>query len=306
MAQHPLFDTKQCTLAELIELGASYLKSANLVYGHGTDNAVDESAWLSLEACGYSPVEALSDYNVQVNKGHLERAKVWFIRRVENREPVAYITGRAWFAGLEFMTDTRALIPRSPLAELIHSEYQPWLTDTPRVVLDLCCGGGCIAVATAMIFPNASVHASDLSAEALQLAAINVQKHKLEGRLHLYKSDVFESLPNGERYDLIVSNPPYVDKPDMDSLPAEYQHEPMLGLAAGNQGLDLIDKIITGAAARLTVNGVLIVEVGNSQAAVEFRYSQLDMIWLDFELGGAGVFVTTAPALQEFSRNLSE
>jgi ribosomal protein L3 glutamine methyltransferase len=299
MSEHALFRLQQCTLAELIEAGSDYLAQSSLVYGHGTDNPHDESAWLALEACGYSPAEPLDDYFAAVNRGHLERAKTWYRQRVVEHTPVAYITGRSWFAGLEFKTDQRALIPRSPIAELICSDFEPWLTATPQSILDLCCGGGCIAIACAHQFPGATVHGSDLSADALQLAAENRQMHGLENRLTLFEGDLFGPLPEGQRYDLIVSNPPYVDHEDMQALASEFQHEPQMGLAAGVDGLDIVDRILTSARQRLTENGVLIVEVGNSQPAVEARYPELDLIWLEFEMGGAGVFLTTATALDK-------
>ena len=290
MSEHALFKLQQCRLAELIEVGADYLAQSSLVYGHGTDNPHDESAWLALEACGYSPAEPRDDYFVIVNRGHLERAKAWYRQRAVEHVPVAYITGRSWFAGLEFKTDQRALIPRSPIAELICSNFSPWLTAPPQSILDLCCGGGCIAVACAYQFTDATVHGADLSAEALQLAAENRQLHGLENRLALFEGDLFQPLPEGQRYDLIVSNPPYVDRGDMQALAAEFQHEPQMGLAAGAEGLDIVDRVLTVAREYLTENGVLIVEVGNSQPAVEEHYPELDLIWLEFEMGGAGVF----------------
>lgn len=301
MAQHALLRIEHCTLGELINLGADYLEHSGLVFGHGTDNPMDEAAWLALEACGLSPVEPVDNFDELVNKGHLARAKNWFCRRAEQREPVAYITGRAWFAGLEFAADTRALIPRSPIAELILNEYQPWVTEAPESVLDLCCGGGCIAIASALALPEATVHASDISTDALALAAVNVQKHGVGHRLSLFEADLFTGLPLSQRYDLIVSNPPYVDKIDMHDLAPEYQHEPELGLTAGNDGLDIVTRIVNEAAQHLTPNGVLIVEVGNSQPAVEHQFNALDMVWLEFEMGGAGVFMTTAAALNEYN-----
>lgn len=293
-----LLELESCTLAELIEAGSKFLEAHDLVYGHGTDNALDESAWLAMEACGYSPASALDDYNVAVNKGHLARAKDWFQKRALENIPVAYITGRSWFAGLEFITDKRALIPRSPIAELIANYYEPWLTEAPAAVLDLCCGGGCIAIATAMAFPEAQVHGSDLSADALQLAALNRNKHGLNERLQLFEGDLFAPLPEGQRYDLIVSNPPYVDQQDMQSLAAEFHREPQLGLAAGTDGLDIVERILDSAKQRLTPAGVLIVEVGNSQSAVDKRFADLDLIWLEFEFGGGGVFLMTAESLK--------
>ena len=297
----PLLDLENCTLAQLIEAGRDYLESHNLVYGHGTDNALDESAWLAMEACGYSPAQPLDDYQVAVNNGHLARAKDWFKKRALENIPTAYITGRSWFAGLEFITDNRALIPRSPIAELILNHYEPWLTEPPAAVLDLCCGGGCIAIATALAFPDAKVHGADLSADALQLAAQNRDKHGLADQLQLFEGDLFSPLPQGQRYDLIVTNPPYVDQQDMNTLAAEFHREPQLGLAAGPDGLDIVEQILGGARQMLTPAGVLIVEVGNSQPAVDQRFAHLDLIWLEFEFGGSGVFLITAESLNQMA-----
>jgi ribosomal protein L3 glutamine methyltransferase len=298
MVEHALLNLQQCTLAELITAGADYLQQSGLVYGHGTDNPYDESAWLVLEACGLSPVEPLPDGEVIVNRGHLERVKRWLQRRAMQREPVAYITGRAWFAGLEFDTDTRALIPRSPIAELIQQQYAPWVAEPPATVLDLCCGGGCIAIASALAMPQAMIHGCDLSADALQLAAQNREKHGVARQVEFFSGDLFEALPEHHCYDLIVSNPPYVDRRDMRSLPAEYQHEPSMGLEAGADGLDIVRRILRDAASRLTDDGVLIVEVGNSQPAVEAQFPELDLVWIEFEMGGAGVFTITARQLK--------
>lgn len=297
VSKHTLLQLESCTLAQLIEAGRDYLLEHDLVYGHGTDNALDESAWLAMEACGYSPAESLEDYQVPVNPGHLARAKNWFRKRALENIPVAYITGRSWFAGLEFVTDSRALIPRSPIAELIADEFQPWLSEPPSAVLDLCCGGGCIAIATALAFPDAVVHGSDLSADALQLAAVNRTRHQLDDRLQLFEGDLFSALPKGQRYDLIVSNPPYVDQQDMQSLAAEFHHEPQLGLAAGTAGLDIVEQILADAKSRLSPTGVLIVEVGNSEPAVEQQFSALGLMWLEFEFGGGGVFLINAASL---------
>jgi len=190
------------------------------VYGHGTDNAFDESAWLALEACGISPAVPLESYDIPVTTQQLERAKDWFKERAINKTPVAYITGRAWFAGLEFIVDSRALVPRSPIAELVHKHFQPWLSEAPAAVLDLCCGGGCIAIGVASVFPECRVDACDLSRDALDLAA---------------------------QYDLIVSNPPYVDAQDMHQLASEFGHEPVMGLEAGDDGLDIVERMLSDA-----------------------------------------------------------
>lgn len=292
-----LMDLRHCTLAQLIVAGSEYLDQHEIVYGHGTDNASDESAWLVLEACGISPAIPLDDYEIPVTVDQLAQAKDWFKKRAIDNIPVAYLTGRSWFAGFEFITDERALIPRSPIAELIANGFEPWLVEPPHTVLDLCCGGGCIAIATALTFPEAQVHGCDLSADALALAELNRDKHQLEERLQLFQGDLFTAVPEDSRYDLIVSNPPYVDLQDMRSLAAEFKHEPQMGLAAGNDGLDIVDRMLSEAKKVLSPAGVMIVEVGNSQPAVEKRFADLDLMWFEFEYGGEGVFLVTADSL---------
>lgn len=292
-----LFDLENCTLAELIEAGHQYLSTHDLVYGHGTDNPFDESAWLAIEACDLSPVEPVGDYSISVTHVQLGRAQSWYRERAERQIPAAYLTGRSWFAGLEFVTDDRALIPRSPIAELIGQCFQPWLAEAPEAVLDLCCGGGCIGIAMAKAFPQTRVHAADISSDALALAELNRRKHDLGDRMQLFEGNLFAPLPSNQRYELIVSNPPYVDRQDMQDLAVEFSHEPALGLAAGDDGLDIVQQILGTAGRFLTPNGVLIVEVGNSEEAVANRFADLDLIWLDFESGGAGVFLVGAQSL---------
>ncbi len=292
-----LFTLKECTLAELITAGEAYLLEHPLVYGHGTDNAFDEAAWLALEACGISPIDPLDSYEIAVDQPHLQQAQQWFRRRAVDKVPVAYLTGRAWFAGLEFTVDERALIPRSPIAELIHKEFTPWLQEAPGTALDLCCGGGCIGIAMATVFPQCVIDAVDLSEDALELAAINVQKHRMGDQLQLHRGDLFAPLNSNQKYDVIVSNPPYVDARDMRDISPEFGHEPQMGLAAGPDGLDIVERILAESKAFLNPNGVLIVEVGNSKEAVDKRFSRLDLVWLDFEYGGEGVFLLDAASL---------
>ncbi len=295
---HPLFIEPVNTLEQLIRTGADWLDSYPLSYGHGTDNPLDESAWIALEACDLSPLEPLDDYAIPVRQAHLDRAREWYRRRAEENIPVAYLTGRCWFAGLEFATDPRALIPRSPIAELIASRFEPWLASPPLLILDLCCGGGCIGIATAVEFPQAVVHCADLSSEALELARTNRDHHGLQQRVELYQGDLFKPLPAGAQYDLIVSNPPYVDQRDLQQMGGEFHHEPRLGLAAGADGLDIAHIILEQAATHLKPDGVLIVEVGNSAPALEQHYSKLEFVWLDFAAGGQGVFLLTAQQLR--------
>ena len=297
MNPQTLYDTTPATLEALIYSGQAWLEHHNLTYSHGTDNALDEAAWLALEACDMSPVEPLDDYRISISAAQLEKARDWFRRRAKEKIPVAYLTGRSWFAGYEFAADERALIPRSPIAELILQSFSPWITQEPARALDLCCGGGCIAISIARQFSACHVDACDLSADALALAAENCRKHDLEHRVSLYQGDLFSGLPGGQCYELIVSNPPYVDQQDMQALAEEFTHEPGLGLAAGVDGLDIVARILAQASDYLSPDGVLIVEVGNSRAAVEQRFSSQPMVWLEFSHGGEGVFLVNASDL---------
>ncbi|ADC72336.1 protein-(glutamine-N5) methyltransferase, ribosomal protein L3-specific [Thioalkalivibrio sp. K90mix] len=283
------------TLRDFIRFGASQFRAAGLSFGHGTDNAFDEAAWLVLHTL-HLPLD-LPESWWSSNLSEAERTRVIAVlrTRIETRKPAAYLTGEAWFAGLPFFVDEHVLVPRSPLAELIAVGFEPWIeAASVERVLDLCTGGGCIGIATALALPQAQVDLSDVSEPALAVAARNIERHDVGDRVQVRHSDVLDALGPEDRYDLIVSNPPYVDARDMAELPQEYRHEPELGLAAGEDGLDIVRRILADARRHLTEDGALIVEVGNSQPAVEEAFPDLPLIWLEFESGGHGVFLAYA------------
>jgi len=282
----------------LIRETAERFEQADLSYGHGTDNALDEAAWLVFAKLQLSHDDAPAVYATMVDDEQASAVSALAGRRINERVPLAYLLNQAFFAGHEFYVDERVLVPRSPFAELIGAQFSPWLdADTINAALDLGTGSGCIAIAIAHAFPDAMVDAVDISLEALQVTAINIERHDLADRVEPIQSDFFSGL-EGRQYDLIVSNPPYVDQDDIDTMPSEYRHEPELGLAAGDDGLESVHKILRDTSRFLTDNGILVCEVGNSQPALETAYPDLAFIWLEFAAGGAGVFLLTKRDLQ--------
>lgn len=273
------------------------MRRARVFFGHGTDNAFDEAAalvWHVLEL----PIDApASAYRRRVGVRAALAIDALVTRRIRERIPSAYLTGTTWFAGLALYVDQRVIVPRSPIAELIERRFAPWVEPRRvRRILDLGTGSGCIAIACARAFAQAQVDAADISADALAVAAINVRRHRLAKRVRLVQSDHFSALSRGA-YDMIVSNPPYVGEREMRALPEEYRHEPRLALASGRYGLDSVACILREAPRHLRRNGVLIVEVGNTQSALERRYPRVPFMWLEFERGGGGVFVLTKEQL---------
>lgn len=289
------------TIGDYIRWGVSKFMAAELFYGHGTDNAWDEAVALVFHA-----LHLPHDITPQIFSARLtgvERAQVVELieKRVQQRLPLAYLTNEAWFSGLRFYVDERVIIPRSPMVELIENGFAPWGTQIPiNKILDLCTGSGCIAIACARAFPDAEIEAVDISGDALEVAAINVARYHLQGQIRLIQSNLFTKL-DGNKYDIIISNPPYVDTVDMQGLPIEYQHEPVLALAAGDDGLNIVKQILRQAINHLTPQGLLFIEVGNSEEALIEQYPEVPFTWLEFERGGDGVLLITAEDLAKYT-----
>ncbi|TCJ96206.1 [LSU ribosomal protein L3P]-glutamine N5-methyltransferase [Volucribacter psittacicida] len=282
----------------------SHFNQADIFYGHGYDNPWDEASQLVLTALNLPPDVPSELYDAKLTQTEKQRIIDLVIARIEQRIPVAYLTHTAWFCGLPFYVDERVLIPRSPIGELIQQGFTGLLEHSPKRILDMCTGSGCIAIACADRFEQAEVDAVDLSLEALNVTEINIERHQLQHRVFPIQSDLFDQLP-ADQYDLIVTNPPYVDSEDLADMPAEFQHEPMLALEAGQDGLLLAKRILAKAADYLTEQGVLVCEVGNSMVHLIEQYPQVPFQWLTFKQGGDGVFALTKAQLVQY-RDLFE
>ena len=277
-------------------------RRAKLHYGHGTANARDEAAWLVGHALRTAPSRLASRLTRPVTKTQTKKIEALAAERIVTRKPLAYLLQEAWFAGLKFHVDERVIVPRSLTGEFIQEHFQPWIEiNRVRQILDLCTGSGCMAIACALAFPRARVDAADISDDALAVARRNVEKHGLRKRVRLIRSDLFGAL-RGKRYDLIVTNPPYVGHAEMETLPPEYRHEPGLALASGEHGLDAITRILAQAPQHLAPGGILVAEVGNSAAKLQEKYPSVPFMWLATTQGDESVFLMTAEELARHRR----
>ena len=312
------------TIRDFIRFGVSALRQYDAHLGQGTEDFFAESSALVLQTLAL-------DWNANpeiLDAKLLPSEKAEFIslleRRINEKVPTSYLLNLAYFCGKPFYVDERVLIPRSPIAELINQRFAPYCLDehgqmrealnnlpendqpqTPRRILDMCTGSGCIAIALAYAFPESEVDATDISKEALEVASINAEHHNMQYQVALMESDLFAKIPAENQYDLIVSNPPYVDAEDMADLPAEFLHEPELALAAGQDGLDLVRKMLAQAADYLTEDGLIVIEVGNSEWAMKQNFNTVDFHWLTFQNGGSGIFALTAEQCRKY-RDLFE
>lgn len=298
--------TDLCTVHDWLRWAVSQFNAADLYFGHGTDNPWDDAGVLLAYTLHLTHLAEPALLQTRLTGTEKRQFAALVQQRIEQRIPSAYLTSQAYFAGLPFYVDARVLVPRSPIGELIVQQFAEWFPVTPpQRILDLCTGSGCIAIACAHYLPEAEVDAVDISEDALAVADLNISQHGLEQRVFPIQSDCFDAIP-GQQYDLIVTNPPYVDAEDMADLPDEYQHEPELGLASGVDGLELTRQILRQAASHLTEQGVLICEVGNSMVALAEQFPQVPFHWIEFNKGGIGVFALTKAQLVAHQQQFEE
>ncbi|WP_075258258.1 50S ribosomal protein L3 N(5)-glutamine methyltransferase [Herbaspirillum camelliae] len=287
------------TVRDLLRYAVTRFNTEQLFFGHGSSNALDEAAYLILHTLKL-PLDQLDPFlDARLLPEEIASVMRVIERRSKDRVPAAYITNEAWLGAYRFYVDERVIVPRSFIAELIPQHFSPWIQDPEAIenALDLCTGSGCLPILLADAFPNAQIDAVDISADALAVARKNVDEYQLQERINLVESDLYTQLPL-RKYDLIISNPPYVNSGSMSKLPQEYLREPQLALAGGEDGMDLVRKIVAGAAERLTPEGVLVVEIGNERAFAEAAFPELELTWLTTSAGDDMVFLVTAEQLQ--------
>ena len=292
--------TLYTTPRDLIRHAVTRFNKAKLFFGHGSAEAYDEAAYLTLHTLAL-PLDRLEPFmDARLQPEEVAEVLAVIERRANDRVPAAYITNEAWLGTYNFYVDERTIVPRSYIAELIPNYFAPWVNDAENVsnILELCTGSGCLAIMMADAFPDAEVDAVDISADALEVARKNVETYKLEDRVNLIQSDLYANVPAGKKYDLIITNPPYVNSSSMSKLPQEYLHEPQIALDGGADGMDLVRKIVAGAAERLTDDGLLIVEIGNEKEFAEAAFGELGLTWLTTSQGDDMVFLLTADQLK--------
>jgi len=287
------FTFSMTTVREIIDCGINKLEQANLCFGHGIDSAWDEMVFLVLHSLNLPLDSDGSVLTRELSANEIKKIEALLVQRIAKRKPIAYLINEAWFAGLPFYVDERVLIPRSPIAELIQQQFSAWIdADKVTRILDIGTGSGCIAIACAHYFPEAQVDATDVSLDALAVAAINIERHQLSARVNLLQSDVFAAVQGP--YDIIISNPPYVGEKEFSQLPQEYYHEPKLALVAGDDGLNVVERILSSARKYLSPHGILIVEVGNSAEELVKKFPLLPLVWAEFLAGESEVFILEA------------
>jgi ribosomal protein L3 glutamine methyltransferase len=290
------------TLRDLLRYAVTRFNTAKLFFGHGTDNALDEAAYLLLHTL-HLPLDRLDPFlDARLLPHEISTLLTVIEQRAAERLPAAYITNEAWLGSYRFYVDKRVIVPRSFIAELIPEQFSPWVADPEAVthILDLCTGSACLPIMLADAFPNAAIDAVDISADALAVARRNVDDYDLQDRITLVESDLYAKLPD-RKYELIISNPPYVNSGSMSRLPEEYRQEPQIALDGGSDGMDLVRKIVAGAAQRLTKSGVLMVEIGHEREHAEAAFADLELTWLSTSAGDDMVFLVTAEQLRQFA-----
>ncbi|AJG19811.1 50S ribosomal protein L3 N(5)-glutamine methyltransferase [Cupriavidus basilensis] len=287
------------TVRDLLRFAVSRFTQAKLSFGHGSANAYDEAAYLTLHTL-HLPLDTLDPFlDARLLPEEVDAVLQVIERRVTERVPAAYITNEAFMHGLRFYVDSRVIVPRSFVGELLHEGLEPWVGDSAEIgpVLELCTGSGCLPIIAAHVWPKARIDAVDISPDALAVARRNVADYKMEDRISLYEGDLYAPLPAGAKYDVILTNPPYVNETSMQALPAEYQAEPRIALAGGDDGMDVVRRIIAGAKAHLNPGGALVVEIGNEHANVQAAFPDLEIVWLPVSAGDEQVFLLTYEAL---------